>query len=276
MPAASLKLNGLSRRSLFLSSLSALQHNFEVVLLAGIEFRRSGNGPSRFRFLRIHGNEETARQALEQIRPPGETFIVTSPTRLITLQGGRIDPNRLFSRQGAARSFQSLNPNWSPSQLTQALDALDQSRPQLLEALLPAPPHSFGLQVGVTRHRIPPPHPLQSPRASEGPTPTILIALHNNGPGYSVETERPLSQAEHLPSPNTPHEFFLCTTERDFHALQKGPYNAVLQSNATGEDDGSLSRLCAARRLRYINLEAAHGQLETQKQMLEWLLKALP
>lgn len=247
MPAASLKNKGLSRRSVLLAGLSALQHNFEVVLLAGIQFRHYRAAPSPFRFLRLHGNEEIARAALEQTvaQTTGETWIVTSPTRLVQVAGGHLDPNRMFSRPGAEKSYRTNNPSWTDDQLRRALDWLDAERPRLLAALLPPPGG-------------------------------VLIALHNNGPGYSVATERPISQAASLPRPAQPHEFFLATDPRDYEALARGPYNVVLQSNAAGEDDGSLSRLCAARRIRYVNLEVAHGQLDTQKQMLEWLLKALP
>lgn len=247
MTAATLNSKGLSRRSVLLGGLLALQHNFEVVLLAGIEFRRYRAAASSLRFLRIHGNEETARFALEQTFAStlGESFIVTSPTRLVEVSGGRLDPNRMFSRPGAEKSFRANNPSWTAGQLRTALDWLDTERPKLLQALLP-------------------------------PTGGVLIALHNNGPGYSVDTERPISQAEHLPLAAEPHEFFLATDRKDYAALARGPYNAVLQSNASGEDDGSLSRLCASRGIRYVNLEVAHGKLEVQKRMLEWLVKALP
>ena len=151
----------------------------------------------------------------------------------------------MFSRAGAQKSYRANNPGWSEDQIRRALDWLDGERPEVLRALLP-------------------------------PAGGVLIAAHNNGPGYSVETERPLSQAESLPRLAEPHEFFLCTDRKDYAANARGPYNVVLQSNASGEDDGSLSRLCASRAIRYVNLEVAHGKLETQKEMLQWLLKALP
>lgn len=242
-----MKSKGLSRRSVLFGALSALQHNFEVVLLAGVEFRHYRASASPIRFLRIHGNEETARQALEQTvaSTTGQTWIVTSTDRYVQVAGGKLDPNRMFSRIGAEKSFRANNPEWSGEQIQRALDWLDAERPNLLDALLP-------------------------------PTGGVLIALHNNSNGYSVDTERPISQAEHLPRPAEPHEFFLATSRKDYDAIARGPYNAVLQCNATGEDDGSLSRLCAAGNIRYVNLEVAHGKLETQKRMLQWFLTTLP
>ena len=68
-----------------------------------------------------------------------------------------------------------------------------------------------------------------------------------------------------------PDEFMLCTMRDDFEKLAKGPYNVLLQYTAPPDDDGSLSRLCAARNIRYVNIEAAHGNAAAQREMLEWL-----
>jgi len=217
------------------------------VLLAGLELKILENGPSSRRYLRVHGNEETAREALEAHMEthPGSAFITTSKTRMVEIAGGQIDPNRMFSRVGAAKSFKAQNPSWSEADLTRALDWLDAERPKLLEALLP-------LKGGV------------------------MIAVHNNGSGYSVETEAPISQAVSLPRRDQPHEFFLATDHADYKLIAAGPYNVVLQNDAAGEDDGSLSRLYAKLGIRYVNLEVAHGKLDVQKQMLEWLVTTLP
>ena len=45
----------------------------------------------------------------------------------------------------------------------------------------------------------------------------------------------------------------------------------MLQQRAPAQDDGSLSRLAAARGFRYVNLEVAAGQAERQHEMLNWL-----
>ncbi|MBI4889239.1 MAG: hypothetical protein HY821_01360 [Acidobacteria bacterium] len=218
-----------------------------MVLLAGIEFRHLRRESSTRRFLRIHGNEETAHEALLRTMDSqaGEGWSVTSKTRLVEVAGGRIDPNRLWSRPGAEKSYRANNPAWSGAELKKALDWLDRERPKALETILP-------------------------------PAGGLMVALHNNGPGYSVETERPISQAVSLPRKAEPHEFFLATARSDYEIIAAGPYNVVLQSEAGGEDDGSLSRLCARRGIRYVNLEVSHGKLEKQVEMLKWLLQALP
>ena len=73
-----------------------------------------------------------------------------------------------------------------------------------------------------------------------------------------------------------PHEFCLCTDERDFNLLSKGVYNVVLQRQAPKADDGSLSRLSVVERFRYVNIEAGLGRVEKQTAMLKWLDATLP
>ncbi|MBI5280105.1 MAG: hypothetical protein HY858_00380 [Candidatus Solibacter usitatus] len=218
-----------------------------MVLLADIQFERTTNGRSRRRYLRIHGDETAAAKALaEHMRTRrGVAFSVTGSDRLVTVAGGRLDPNRMYSRAGAEKSYRRLNPGWSDLEVMRALDWLDGARPKLVKALLP-------------------------------PKRGLLFALHNNARGYSVEDEVGISQAASLPRRGEPHEFFLATDGRDYKLLSQGPYNVVLQSAPEGEDDGSMSRLCARLGVRYVNLEVGTGKLERQKEMMDWLEKALP
>jgi hypothetical protein len=129
--------------------------------------------------------------------------------------------------------------------MAHALDALDRGRPKLVHALTPP-------QGGLT------------------------FALHNNSEGYSVAEEVPISDQTSLRELLNPHAFFLCTDPRDFDVLKTSPYNVVLQQRAPSTDDGSLSRLAAARGFRYVNLEVALGQTERQKEMVWWLEWNLP
>lgn len=215
--------------------------------LCGIPFVQLASGSSRLRLLRIHGDEETARQAVELLLESvtAEAWILDSPTRTIDFRGLQLDPNRMFSRTGAERNLRRLNPEAPGAAIGSALDALDSCREAMLRALMPPPGG-------------------------------LWIAAHNNGPGYSMETEVPISRKIHRPQPDMPRDFFLFTDEKDFEIAAEGPYNAVLQDRPGGEDDGSLSRLCAARGIRYVNAEAAHGKLDKQLEMLGWLVRALP
>ena len=253
MAPATRKKTEISRRSLLRLplALSAPRTGAaaarERLELAGIPLLRIRNGVSTRRLLRIHGNEETAREAVELLieEMPGEAWIVESKSRHVTLAGLRLDPNRMFSRAGAEKNLRLLNPGAAPETLAELLDRLDGERQRMLETLAP-------------------------------PAGGLWIAVHNNGPGYSMETEAPISRRIHRPEPGEPRDFLLFTGGRDYEIAARGPYNALLQDRPGGEDDGSLSRWCAARGVRYINVEAAHGRLDKQLAMLRWLVSAMP
>ena len=209
--------------------------------LAGARFRIVRNGSSPRRYLFIHGNEETARAVLtSHMRAhEGTAYLIESHTRNVDIAGGKLDPNRMFSREGAAANLARLNPDWPPERVQAALALLDRGREKLLRALTP-------------------------------PDGGLTFALHNNSEGYSVADEEPISDAGSIREPDNPHAFFLCTNPEDFRKLSASPYNVVLQQHAPKEDDGSLSRQAALRGFRYVNLEVALGQAARQKEMLDW------
>lgn len=237
----------MTRRSILLGGMALFQHHPKVVVLAGVEFE-SWNAANRQRiYVRIHGNETTAREALLKHleKHPGSALIVTARERNVMVAGGNLDPNRMFTHEGAGKSYRSLNREWGEPEITKALNWLDAERPKLVEALFPA-------------------------------TGGLLVAVHNNGARYSVDDEIENSDRTHLPRKLEPHEFFLATDPRDYEKLAQGGYNVVLQSTLKGEEDGSLSRTCTQRKVRYVNLEVGAGNRPMQIEMLEFLEKALP
>jgi hypothetical protein len=216
--------------------------------LAGIEWEVVRNGDSPRRFLVIHGNERTAVEAVHAFMKAGHegtAYVVTGETRNVRIEGVEVDPNRIFSREGAERSILRLNPEAGEAQMIQALNRLDALRAELLEAILPPPGG-------------------------------LLIAAHNNSQGYSIQDEIPISDKVSLKAPGEPHDFYLFTAALDFEVAERSPYNAVLQKSAPEEDDGSLSRLAANRGIRYVNNEVALGRYERQMEMLSWLYENLP
>jgi hypothetical protein len=217
------------------------------VSCGGAVFLLLRHGRRARRYLHIHGDEETARQVLrEHLKTArGTALLVEGALRNVRLAGGQLDPNRLFSREGAGRNLRRLNPEWTPPQLKSALDRLDRERPRLLRQLWP-------------------------PRGG------LVVALHNNARGYSVETELAISERVWLPKRGEPHEFFLVTDPRDYERLAAGAYNVVLQNRPAGEEDGSCSRLAARRGVRYVNLEVAIGRADRQREMLAWADRVLP
>jgi hypothetical protein len=212
------------------------------VSLAGAKFRILRNGRSARRYLLIHGNEETARGVLNRHiqAHEGIAYIIENHTRTIAIDSGQLDPNRMFSRVGAEANLKRLNPDWPADRIARSLDVLDRGRDRLVHDLLPPPGG-------------------------------VLIALHNNSSGYSVTDEVPISDETSIREPSNPHAFYLCTDPDDYRTLTASAYNVVLQKSAPKEDDGSLSRLAAARGVRYVNLEVGMGHSGRQKEMLDWL-----
>jgi hypothetical protein len=213
---------------------------------ARFDILRTKDAPRRF--IHIHGNEITARQVLREHLGrdgAGAALMVRGGTRNVKIEKLWIDPNRMFSSVGATANLRRLNPNASDDAIQKVLRRLDRDLPALLHAVLP-------------------------------PSGALLLSMHNNSQGYSIQTEIPISEKHHLPVPSEPNNFFLVTDPEDYRIFEAGPYNAVLQSNPPDPDDGSLSRLCASRRIRYVNLEAKLGEYDRQLEMLAWADKALP
>jgi hypothetical protein len=236
----------LSRRAL-LATFAASPLCGAAKQIGGIAFEVIRNGKSKRRYLLIHGDEQTAREVLREHMKTHEgiAHLVMSEERYVPVPGGKIDPNRLWSREGAEKNLRRVNPEWTGQQVAAELARLDRERRKLIEAILP-------------------------------PEGGLLVAVHNNARGYSVNEEVPVSDAVSLKEKDSPHEFFLATDESDYRILATGPYNVVLQAKGPAEDDGSLSRLMARRRMRYVNLECALGKKERQQEMLQWLERNLP
>jgi hypothetical protein len=211
-----------------------------------IEFRRIRNGHERRRYLLIHGDEQTARQVLtaHMRAAKGTAYLVGNTTRNVRFQTGELDPNRMFSREGAERNLRSLNPRWGDAQLLNGLLLLDRTRHEILDAVLPD-------------------------RSD------VLIVVHNNT-AYSVNDEIAASNRVALKDAANTHEFCLCTNAGDFDLLASGPYNVVLQNRPPGPEDGSLSRYAARAGLRYVNIEVGLGKFDKQAAMLSWVDRTLP
>ncbi len=198
-------------------------------------------------YILMHGDETTAREVLTKHMEthPGTAFLTESKTRTIPIDSGQVDPNRVFSRNGAAISLQKNNPNWNATQMRDALNLIEGQRDRFLNEVIP-------------HHG------------------ELLVALHNNTQDYSVDSEAAISDMRSLKQPDNPHAFFLCTDPGDYQILATSPYNVVLQQHVRAPDDGSLSRRAAARLARYVNLEVAMGDAARQQEMLTWLEDHLP
>jgi hypothetical protein len=229
----------MQRRSFLLGWFPTFFHR-PTLELSGVKFRVFHYAHSPRRFLVIHGDEDTARDVLSTYMydHDGIAYVVTGKARNVDIGNAKIDPNRMFSREGAERSLRSLNPNLNPDQMIALLNRLDRDREKFVKHLIP-------------------------PKGSR------LFALHNNR-DYSVQDELAASDQTSIKQPAQPRNFFLCTDPKDYDVLKQSPFNVVLQSKPD-PDDGSLSRLAARRGFRYINLECAIGEYEAQLERVHWL-----
>lgn len=229
-----------SRRSFLFSLLK------KPVSIGGIRFEVEQNGRSNRRYLHIHGNETTARDVLkEHVKTfKGTYYLIVSDKRNVPVGECVIDPNRMFTAEGARKSLERWNKEKTPAQIDASLALLGRDRNAFLKAVTP-------------------------------PSGGRLIAMHNNSEGYSIKDEIPISDKVHMPDEANPRDFMLVTNEADFARIEKGKFNALLQKTLR-VDDGSFSVLALTRSIRYVNIEAAIGNFEKQKQMLGFLEQVLP
>lgn len=247
LPRHILHLSGVISRRTFFALASASILTARTKKYCGIRFHSISKGRSARRYFWIHGDETTARDVLRAHMRTfrGRALLVDNPAR--TIQAGTLefDPNRMFTEAGLERNLVRLNPEASEAERRRVHTMVAKDREKLLRALMP-------------------------------PANGLLTAVHNNSRGYSVKDEIEISNDVSIPAPGEPNEFMLCTNVNDFTLLRRSPFNVVLQNEAKGEEDGSLSRLAAARRIRYVNIEAAKGRDSAQRAMLEWVETHLP
>ena len=236
---------------LFLSFLSGVDIDDDFryqsnLTLAGIPFEVIGDGKSQNRYIWLHGDEETARMALEYHMQyySGLAFFIKSKTREVPFKSTIIDPNRIFSRAGAYKALRKFKPDWSKRSLQDALDLIENDRKSFLDAIMP-------------RENA------------------LLISVHNNFRGYNVHREKYNSQKTSIKSNQNPRDFIICTNDGDYTKLSKGPFNVVLQNKFPDKDDGSLSWEALRRNVRYLNIETRLGYLSMQKKMLKFIEETL-
>ena len=218
----------------------------DKVQIATIQFKVIQNGDSDRRYIWLHGDEQTARMALESHmkKNQGKAFLVEGILRESEFYGGIIDPNRIFSSLGAKANIQKYNPRWTRKEKEERLLTIDKDRKIFFKKIFP--------------------------KNGE-----LLIALHNNYKGYNINKELGRSDAKSIKNNQNPRDFFICTNRSDFEILSQSPFNVVLQEKSPKKDDGSLSWAALINDIRYINIETRLGWLSQQKKMLNYIEKNL-
>ena len=218
----------------------------DIVKIGGIKFKVVKKGNSDRKYIWFHGDEKTAKMALDHHMKTNEgtAYYIQNELREVNLYGGLIEPNRIFSSDGMKQAIQKYNPQWSVSKKKKILAIYDQGRSTFLNEIFP--------------------------KNGE-----ILIAIHNNFRGYNVNKEIKRSDSISIKIDQATRDFFLCTNRTDFELLDKSPYNVVLQEKWIPENDGSLSWAAILHDVRYVLLETRLGWLNKQKEMLNYLHKNL-
>ncbi len=193
-------------------------------------------------FINLHDDENTSVEAaIDVIDRFGGTLLQLKHTgeRNLEFRIGRhgyvVDPNRIFTDQGAKESLMNLS-RYSEESMREV--------------------RTFAQNL------------------VEGINSDVIFTLHNNtDENYSAASyldEYTNDAADvYIKEGSDPDDFFFVTERLFFDALKVRGFNVVLQNNETMTDDGSLSVLAAQRKIPYINIEAEHGHTEQQTRMLE-------
>lgn len=106
----------------------------------------------------------------------------------------------------------------------------------------------------------------------------LVIAAHNNTEGeYSINSYYPGGENEtdaaevFVNKGRDTDDFFFVTDAAHYEILIAAGFNVALQDNKNVVDDGSFSVYCGRNKIKYINVEAEHGHLSEQVQMIESL-----
>jgi hypothetical protein len=202
--------------------------------------------------LSLHSNESTSLSAAQQLIGKFAGTIIAidgGGSRRIPLHPNSnrvtLDPNRAFSAAGVKRDL---------NRFSIFTDADAAACVQFGEAIV----STFRIGQGLP-----------------------VIALHNNtNGGYSIRSyekggNEAKAAAKVFKGKADPDDFFLVTHPQLFEELKAAGYNVVLQDNRNAPDDGSLSVFCGRNGIVYANVETEHGKLDTQREMLEALLRIL-
>jgi hypothetical protein len=227
-----------------------------------IETLHGTPGPGSLLLLNLHENESTsveaARQYLAETDAASAVLVKLGHQgeRNLSFQLGgatyRVDPNRIFSDGGTERSIRALSDS---AQATRAEQATEHVRGLATELLR---------STSLDRARY-------------------VIALHNNtdanyqSASYLPDSVYAAEAADVSLNPDRdPDDFFFVTESWLFDGLAERGFNVVLQAPpAEATDDGSLSVYAGAEGIGYVNVEAQHGHLDEQVEMLRALVPLL-
>jgi len=210
-----------------------------------IEYKSDQAGPY---FIHLHSNEKTALTAARRlIQQKGGTVMTLSHAggRLIRfkLKGKQyvFDPNRIFSDPGIKATLKFYGPY----------------------------SHAAFAEV----------HRFSSVLLKKWPR-DRFVSVHNNAPGrYNIAAYvaggKYAKEAKEVfvhPAMN-PDDFFLVNTMPLFNFFMQHRQNVVLEAEVSDLQPGALSVYASKYKIPYINVEAQHGRLHSQINMLKLIYK---
>ena len=122
----------------FFSIILSLPLNDDRLSINTIEFKIVKKGNSDRRYIWLHGDEQTAKMALENHmkKSNGTAFYIINELREVSFHEGLIDPNRIFSRNGTRNTLIKYNTNLSSKRINDILDEIDFGRENFLDEFL--------------------------------------------------------------------------------------------------------------------------------------------
>ncbi len=226
-------------------------------------------GPSKFVFCNLHDDENTSVEAAESVLSDDHGRLIEirhtgKRNCAFSLAGKKfaLDPNRIFTAAGVEATL-AAHSNESPDEeAAQHTPEQTLVNPRAIAAVKQFADELLGVMC------------LDEVDA--------VVALHNN-------TDARYSAASYLQgnvyakdaedvfiAKGSDADDFLFVTERPlFESFKSRGLNVVLQNNSTVTDDGSLSVYCGKKGKAYINVEAEHGHLAQQIDMLKTVIEVL-
>lgn len=198
-------------------------------------------------FINLHSDESTSVEACEQFLSRNNGKLIQlkhKPQRNIQFEINNaqytIDPNRIFTAKGIKATLQKLS-----KYNLQAAKEVEKFASNIIQQISDA---------------------------------KLIVALHNNGnKGLSINSytkggNEYANTAKVYVNPLMDEDDFIYTTnEKIFSFLKEQKVNVVLQKEKGSVDDGSLSIYYGSKKIPYINIEAEHGHLKEQIELLETL-----
>jgi hypothetical protein len=207
---------------------------------------------STITFINLHQDENTSVAATMAVLGVAKKYcvaqIIQSSTRSISFVVNnatiKVDPNRIYTPTGAAKTIADNNPKLNAMQKIDVQNAVAKFKVAFINKY-------------ITNK-------------------ALVVALHNNLTlsmnTYIDGNEKNNVLEKNYAKPQQAHDFFLTTEKRFYDYLAAKGYNVVLQNNAAAKDDGSLSVYAGKNSIPYINVEALRGHLAQQKLMLQAVL----